>query len=240
MATDNDSDDDSGLRFIGKLTHKTEPAPLPSTGKSINEFFELKESCSVLLKGAGNNEVTPLDNPPAIVRERWAKEAKRTGSQPPGPDDDIVEVKTAGISFPGLKVSSIAKIGTNLVLPNDDNGSPEWQATLIMDETKPEGLRPIVWIYNKLTGAAKEKTADDQTVHSLSRATAEVSGEEVVFMLEANLEVDLKIPKILLKILPVNKEKAEKQGSEAIQKTLEKDIVPAMTNFREEYIKYLS
>lgn len=227
----------TSLQFVGSFTHKSEPAPLPGNGKYINDFFSQKEKSRVLLEGSGGNLVAPIENPTSVIRQRWEKEAKFMGSAPPSSDDNMYMVTTTGVKFPGIKMNSIATIGTKLILSGD---YPEYQATMAMDETKPEGLRPLVWIVNKLTGASKEKSAEDQTTHAFTRVSAEVSNGEVIFKAESNLMVDLKFPSFLLKILPVSKEKAEEQGSEALLKALEKDVVPAINNFREEYIKYLS
>mmetsp|Transcript_9911 Transcript_9911/g.12600 ORF Transcript_9911/g.12600 Transcript_9911/m.12600 type:complete len:280 (-) Transcript_9911:187-1026(-) len=226
----------TSLQFVGSFTHQSEPAPLPDNGKDINDFFNQKEKRRVLLEGSGEHLVTPIEKPTPEIRQRWKKEAKIMGSTPPSSDDNMYLVTIKGVNFPGIKMNTIATIGTKVMLNSD---FPEYQATMAMSDTKPEGLRPLVWVVNKLTGASTEMLYEDQTTHSFTRVRAEVNNGEVIFKAESNLVVDLKFPSFLLKILPASKEKVEEQGSEALQKALEKDVVPMINNFREEYIKYL-
>ena len=56
--------------------------------------------------------------------------------------------------------------------------------------------------------------------------------------IETSLDIAVQFPKILLKILPVSKEKAEEQGSNSILKTLDKDTGASLKRI-EEYFRTL-
>jgi len=115
--------------------------------------------------------------------------------------------------------------------------SPEFQLTFIKDSQKVTGPRFLVFIFNKLTGRDEGKEGKDgggggsgggegkeQAVTSFSRFFAEQSSEtEATFVIETSLDIAIKFPSLLMKILPVSKEKAEEQGSASVIKTLVKD-----------------
>uniref|UniRef100_A0A7S4JNA5 Uncharacterized protein n=1 Tax=Odontella aurita TaxID=265563 RepID=A0A7S4JNA5_9STRA len=244
----------TGLVFRGSTAYTTEEVPRrSSSGKSVEDFFAVDENRNILLTGSGN-VIEPMgaDGATRDLMDRWTREAERLGSAPPGDGDAAVRVTTTGIQFPGLKVLSVATIGPRLVSSGEGAGEggespdPEYEFTLVSDEIQVEGPRPLRWIFRRLTEGGRTKDgklkADEQTTHSLTRvrikpADGEANG--VVFTATAYLEIDVKFPSVLLKILPTSKEKTEEQGSASIQKVVEKDLGPSMEKFRDAYLTFL-
>ena len=242
-AADNDDNDEkrSGittLKFIGSATTSTDTVPLcplPSSEKSLLAFFCVDANRDILMEGTGN-KVEPMEMTTELLK-RWKSEAQRVGAQAPEQSDAMLRVTTQGIQFPGLKLLSVATIGAKLVEAGDEKDDmPTYEFTLVKDEIKGEGPRPIRFIFNKLTAGRDDK---EQTTHSLTKTTAELKEDGIAFTSSSCLEVDVSFPSLLLRILPVSKEKAEEQGSASILKTIERDSGPALENFKQAYLKFI-
>jgi len=129
---------------------------------------------------------------------------------------------------------------------DDDDDSPclvEYQLVYIKDEQYVDGPRVLVWIFNKLTGKNSNtgsgngnsgssigsgsdapSNSKQQSVSSFSRFYVNITNDKMaIFKIESMLDIAIKFPTFLLKILPVSKEKAEEQGSASVMKTLVKD-----------------
>jgi hypothetical protein len=245
------------LHFKGKETFRSDPVRLNST-TAIQSFFqqEADELRKMLLSGSGNNAAKILSQPECIsMKQEWAERARNVGGKAPDLEqgDVVCRVNTGGMNFVGLEVKSEAMIGTKLVFPdardvestsaeNDVFISPEYQLTFIKDIQKIKGPMLLVWIFNRLTGqdgkqSGNEDGKKEQAVTSFSRFFAEQSGEsEATFVLETSLDIAINFPSMLLKILPVSKEKAEEQGSASVTKTLVKDTAASLERIAKYYV----
>ena len=230
------------LKFVGEATTITDQVPIPpqasGDGKSLAAFFSVDGHRDLLMRGI-NNVVEPMEANKELM-ERWTAEAERVGAVPPEEGDPLLQVTTAGIQFPGLKILSVATIGAKLIV-DDESGYPVHEFTLVKDTIRAEGPRPIRFIFNKLI-ATRDEEAKEQTTHSLTRTTATSTDSDdqmITFTSSSYLEVDVSFPKVLLRILPVSKEKAEEQGSQSILKTIEKDSGPALESFKHAYLEYV-
>lgn len=210
----------------------------------------------MLLSGSGNNAARILSQAECVsMKEQWAERARNVGGEAPDLDqgDVVCRVNTGGMNFVGLEVKSDAMIGTKLVFPdainiestsagNDVFVSPEYQLTFIKDIQNVKGPMLLVWIFNKLTGqdgkqSGNEEGKKEQAVTSFSRFYAEQSGEsEAIFVLETSLDIAVNFPSLLLKILPVSKEKAEEQGSASVTKALIKDTAASLERIAKYYV----
>lgn len=245
------SDDSKGgmatLNFKGSKVLRSDPLPLKT--ESLESFFRESNNKNyirkLVLSGDGSNQVEPLSNSETIALcEEWSECAMNVGASIPDPeknpeDDVIYKVKTGAINFPGLKVSTVAMLGTRLTFPTESILLPKVECTYIRGEQIAEGPRPLVWVFNRLTGNGKENASGgDQSVRSLSNFyTERVEGdvEKIVLVLEGKLNIAVKFPSLLLKILPVSKEKAEESGTASVTKALEKDMLPAFKNLIDFY-----
>ena len=234
------------LHFKGNKIFKTDPIPLKADRIETLFVRNLNDIRKLLLSGSGNNKAEILLGEEANkLMNEWKKQTVKVGASTPDAEkhpelDVICRVNTSGINFVGLEVKSDALIGTKLV--RKENSSPEIQLVFIKDSQYAEGPKILVWIFNKLTGKGdkKAKTEKEQMVTSFSKfyATSSNEGDEISLVIETSLDIAVQFPKILLKILPVSKEKAEEQGSNSILKTLEKDTGASLKRI-EEYFRTL-
>eukprot|EP00554_Chaetoceros_debilis_P002907 CAMPEP_0194096520 /NCGR_PEP_ID=MMETSP0149-20130528/57383_1 /TAXON_ID=122233 /ORGANISM="Chaetoceros debilis, Strain MM31A-1" /LENGTH=392 /DNA_ID=CAMNT_0038782495 /DNA_START=79 /DNA_END=1257 /DNA_ORIENTATION=+ len=172
-----------------------------------------------------------------------------------GNDDTIVyQVNGGGFNMGGLSLKIEMLIGattttTTTTMQNENenspetlSSSPEYQLVFIRDKRVAEVPRLLVWAYNKLTGGSSGKDEAESAITSMTRFYPVVDTEkkEVVFTSKSFLDIAVKFPSLLLKILPVSKEKAEEEGSASIMKTLVKDTEPTIPVLMECYREYLS
>jgi len=215
------------IRFHGIQKISTEPIKLPNNDKCIIEFF--KQHRNLLLSSIDNVEV--VSSPSQMDIDKWnmnnvAKDSNK---------DEIVQVQTM-MQFPGLRATASSVLGTRLISIQDT--FPEYQFTLLNSYNKAEGLPPAVWMYNLLTGNNTKKKKDNLT-SSYSTVSIQRRGNEYVFTTNAELQVNIKFPSKLLKIIPLSKDTLEERGSLAIQKELEKQVGPNLERFRSAYIHWL-
>ena len=241
------------MSFLGEKVVTTAPAPF-TRSKDVQEFF-LQERFRNLL--FFRNDVSPVPNPTNDMMCRWSSELELggrveldhiDGNMELGPNESIIRIKT-DLSMPGLKIRTINTIGAKLILEqagngeeegascNLDAGLPEYQFTLLESELIPEGAAPLVWLFNKLTRFR-------DTTSSFTRVRANNAGgvdcDKIIFTTEARLETRIQIPQKGIKALPgVDVAKFERQGSKSIQRLLEKELEPALDEFRNAYVRYI-
>mmetsp|Transcript_6815 Transcript_6815/g.14880 ORF Transcript_6815/g.14880 Transcript_6815/m.14880 type:complete len:349 (-) Transcript_6815:135-1181(-) len=234
------------MAFLGEKTVTTSPVPLPpSTSKqqrlSLLEFFLNEKHRNLLFF---RNDVETISSPTRDMLETWSSELKLGGGMELdddgntcklGPTESIIQIKTA-LTMPGLNILTINTIGTKLLLNAADN-MPEYQFTLLESELIPDGAAPLVWLFNKLIRFR-------DTTSSFTRVRAKNAGgvncDKIVFTTEARLETRIQVPKKAMKAMPgVNAERFERQGSKSIHKLLEKELEPALLEFRSAYIRWV-
>ena len=201
----------------------------------IDFFRDSKHSACLI--SAGNTRESHTVAVSDELLQKWKSRALALGAKEPEATDTIISVRTGGIRFAGVTVESTSLIGSKLLLPTAANAFPSYEFVLIQDQREATGLRPIVWVYNQLTGVGDKERDKYTTPMSLSRVTPCLTpdGESVTFQIDSFLEIRINFPAILLKILPVSKEKAEAQGAEAVTKALKKDIDVSIEKFRDIY-----
>lgn len=229
------------LNFRCSRTFHTKTLPMDSLETLRNLFDEsFEDLAKIALGGSGVDNVVIIPMTESMM-ENWTNAAKNVHASQPTKHGFICKVNTGGFNFSGLKVTSIANIGAQLVR-NDDVTQTCLEFTYIDDEQIVEGPRFLVNIFNALTAADSKNVDEDekrgQSVQSLSRLYVTVSNETVVFHVDTSLDISITFASILLKILPVSKEKAEEQGSQAVMKTLVKDT-EAMIQKLESFYKVL-
>jgi hypothetical protein len=160
------------------------------------------------------------------------------------------------LQMPGLNIISQSTIGMKLLLSNGINNHnnkleddyPEFQFTLLDSQLKPNGPKPVVWLFNKLT-KYRDSTSSftrvrveqvmDKDKHDDTNDHTNTN-PKIRFVTDARLETRMHLPSSLLKVLPnVNIDKFEIQGSEAVQKLLEKELEPALNAFCDAFVLYL-
>ena len=232
----------TSLRFGGSKIYKSKPIPLT---KDMNKFFESEKTKQILLGGGKQAAIERINDDEVLnnLNALWEKRCQ-SFSEALLPSieegDAIYSVPTSDMKFPGLTLSSKSLIGTKIITDTDEKTFPQYQFVLIKDETFPRGSKIVLWIYNKLTGNDKVNRDENSTqkVESFTRVSVqEISESEGIFTLNASLNITVEFPSLLLKILPVSKEKAEQQGSESVMKLLDKELNVVLEKLHESYMK---
>lgn len=239
----------TSLNFIGEKVYKSQPVPIMHDDPTaLSAFFAQHEfRCLLFNDGDGENkiELLPNDQIDEGLIDLWTKQCDIVGGERPEPGDAVFMVETGGINFTNLKVKSNSFIGVKY-MKDPSSQKPEYQLVFIKDTRIVEGPRLLVWIFNTLTGKNKKQSDNDvneqqeeQSVRAFSRFSYEddQDGESLMFVVKSKLEVIVKFPSLLLKVLPVTKEKAEEQGSASVLKAMGKDIEAVLPKVRDFYCK---
>jgi hypothetical protein len=252
LHAENDSTGMTTLHFTGKQTFQSDPVPLRSY-TTLKLFFEQDDLRTMLLAGAGDGDEPPRALPKhesISFKEQWTAQARSVGGEDPDPEngDVVCWVNTGSMDIAGLKVKSEAIIGTKLITGVDDLALPVYELVFIRDQRKAKGPKLLVWIFNRLTRKNSSGDDDDdnqndkeeQSVSSFSRFYTKIINDDedessVVFAIDSSLDIAVKFPSLLLKILPVSKEKAEEQGSASVAKTLMNDTGAALQRISDSY-----
>ena len=134
---------------------------------------------------------------------------------------------------------------------------PEYQFVLLDEDFEAEGPPPLVWIFNRLTGKGRgnmrrhnlETSAMSDTPHLFhaflkvypsiySQRNIQKPNSMVVFHAHSHVEINISFPAVLLKILPVPKEVITRQGSQALRRSMKRDVIPGIRKFRRDFIQY--
>lgn len=241
------------LKFGGTVTFTSELIPFRKE-KSIADFFSKREHQKILLCGLNNStscgvrELRQEDINDNLVQE-WKSQSKLMGAMEPNEKekDNIVTVKPPGIRVAGLSIVPTSTIGTKCITSTEAYGLPEFQAVLIHDLPIAEGKGPLVWLFNKIVyggDPTKEEvviefgSATDRKESGLLRVWVEPKGSHFYIKASSTLWLEFQFPRFLIKFFPMRKEKGEKICSEAIIHTLEMNLVPAVQNFCDTYMKW--
>ncbi|KAL7563396.1 hypothetical protein ACA910_016496 [Epithemia clementina (nom. ined.)] len=225
------------LVFNGDYTGRSDPLP-PDTTKEAAVAFLMQDSTRDLFFSAGNTRKIELVETSPELLEMWNEVVEFYGyERKPTVNDPIITVDSI-VQFPGLKLITTAVSGV-YVMTNKDTGFEEYHFFSIADKQTTQGFPPAVWLYDQLTGSAnKDKDKFSRmsgnarsvvsVVEHLSAAEAEdsSSGDEprLCFSFDVILQIVVKFPSALLKIIPSSTEKMEEQGSKSIQKAVSKDV----------------
>jgi len=159
---------------------------------------------------------------------------------------DIIKIETS-LYLNGLKVLSESTIGVKLILPRESGQKyspttlssenncgmlyPEYQFTLLDSNLQPTGPRALIWLFQQIT-KFRDKTSSFTRVYVRPHPTT-TENVSLVFTTEARLQIMVRIPSRMNRILPqtFDVSRFERQGTEAVQRLLEKELEPALRSF---------
>lgn len=235
-----DRPDPSALTFSGQIVKTSRPLVSLDDKESLIEFFKSPAARDTLfVSDAAPVPIQPIS--PLLLRE-WQLEAQRLGVALPtreeAADQSVMQLCSKGISFSGLTVETTVNCGAKLIEHNADTGLPSYEFTMIKDSTSARGPKPLLWIYNQVMGLVNGKGGNQQkTTTSLCRiALVEVEGGLAIDF-ESSFQVKLNFPSFLIRILPVSKGRAEKQGSSAVTKFVQKGVVDSLQRFEQSFLE---
>jgi len=257
----------SSLQFVGHTIFTSDPLPFPKSNGLLMEFFTNPDHRRHLLLGEGAPEPfedgaslpavqsIARDQRTAQLLERWAGEAeaariKSCGKMAP-PDfdqDELLLVKSSGIPFLlGTKILVESIVSAKVV--TTQHSFPGYQFLLLQDTVRIDGPRPLLWLYERIMSF---KDDNKQMTHSYSMVTVQpttaTTSEEddistdqpphMTMTSESTIEINIDIPQVMIQMLPLSRETANRQGSAAIQKSFEVKGKPGLDNFIQAYRKW--
>lgn len=219
----------------------------------------------ILAGADSQNRVHVLHQPDIELYRLWHVETSREPHlATPSVGDAILKVTTTGIHFPGLALNTVATVGCKQVLQDghselqitliQDELQAEGPEPLVWvfhqltgtggNKQNKSGMFPPT-PFSLLRGnnqGGSSTTGDQQRrTHSTNVISAEYATNNedeslsIVFRSVAKLSICVSFPTILLKILPVSKQMAESQGSEAINRVVTRDIGPSLEALKKKY-----
>ena len=225
---------------------------MPDDPNTILEFIQNKQYSNLLVSAGGSRPVENVELTSKLVNE-WKLFSDKVGSKYPkedggGADCWAIAAETSGINFVGLiKVVSKGIFGAQVIVQQERDDRPVFEVTGLSDRRTVTGFPPFVAIYKKLTGEDKddiESDPDNTNVSSLARVTYQPvesdNQKKFVFTVDAIVNIKIKFPSFLLKILPQGKSKTAEKGSEAVSKAIRKDVEKSIKAFEEAYEDYIS
>ena len=227
------------LVFTADCTFTSEPI-LHFTRNQLQEFFDTPETQLLLVSAGGKRQVIRYPTLTPELKQLWLDACDTYGSVYSPLENDTALASDAIIQFPGLRQITTVLNGVKTQI--DANGLPKYVFILIGEKKQISGSPPIVWLYNKLTGADKEDA--DRFILNDTKASSVVSIVEnpdgsVAFKFSIELQIKVAFPRALVKILPTTKEKMEEQGSAAVLSAISTDIVDSLTETRRAFIQQL-
>mmetsp|Transcript_19451 Transcript_19451/g.28827 ORF Transcript_19451/g.28827 Transcript_19451/m.28827 type:complete len:281 (-) Transcript_19451:1079-1921(-) len=220
------------LTFNCDSIHESEPIPSVLKPDQVMEFFQHPQQRNCAISCGSQNNFQEVETTDELFQE-WRDRCKVLGGREPDRETDIIcKVEAGETKLLGIKLVTNVFVGAKLV-EDEGNGYPWYEFTLINDEQHAKGFGPAVRIFKKIMA-----TQSNSCVSSLSRLTAAPSGDgQTVFKFLSEFRIIVQLPSIFLKLLPVQKERVEREGSKTIGKTLKKQTQSVLHTLRKNYIE---
>lgn len=186
----------------------------------------LRTNRNLLLKGGGN-PISLVERTPDLMRE-WRDQSRVVGSELPHHDDEIVAIESTVPIVPGLKISATSIVGCRLI---KHSAKMTYEFTLIRDNYHPEGRRPLLWFYHKMTGDEKGSN-DGRSTHGLCRVTFQPSNDNKLQISYLNtVRVACQLPRRLRRLLSQNT--IEHKIKASMAKQLKKEVLQSAKKIEE-------
>jgi hypothetical protein len=187
-------------------------------------FFMTKQFRNHLLSSGGKSFIQEVEVDDTL-QQMW-EEASETWSgietSPNLENGDCVVASETSLDFPSLKLLNTVYSGVKCLI--DINGKPYYTCVSIADKRTPVGPAPVVWLYNKLTGSNTTTEYSPPGGRAKSVITIDEINDGHAIRFQAEVQIIVEFPKLLMKLLPASKEKLEHDGSVSVYKSLNKQI----------------
>jgi len=230
------------------LPDNTDPVTTTTQQQVVTQFLreQRDDNLGCIMSGGVERHVEEIPRSD-LIDQLWADCCDDTYGNEylPASGDPIFATNTTS-SFPGLTLTTTVYNGAKVVLrttdPDETNNTGQQQPQfssyvflMIGEQQTPKGFRPLVSLFRKLMsfscdaddslrpcGRAKSiftvvPVADDHNQHG-------DGGPQLAFSMIVDLRIRVEFPAVLLKLLPMKKEKVEAIATNAIFKTIRKDV----------------
>lgn len=200
-------------------------------------YFKSRDTKNLLASGGGEKKLEELsitDDCRSIWRETCAMYGL---NEVLNEDEDAITTSTTEIQFPGLTLLNTVMT----LVKHAYDEVPQYEFYLMAEKRETKGPSPIVWLFNKLTGAEpEEKRSFIPSKQGMAASKVYIVDKDGDFAVQFDLEMSVvvKFPAVLLKVLPTSKEKMEQQGSESVIKAVSKEIIPAVDKVVEKFYQW--
>jgi hypothetical protein len=245
------------LVFEGTFEYQSDllPSWITSSPSDLMDFFLQPENRDLVIKGGGNPcEIIP---PSSTLYDEWKRNSQIVQSSPPdGQHEQILAVYSDVHLVPGLSINAVSYTGCK-VLTEPQTALPYYEFTLVKEDYQGKGSRPMVWVFDKITGKHSKSNSkkimqpaeslllydtnniqnnyqeSNSRTYALSRVTikhdAKHNGCRVCYY--GHVKVVSKLPKRMLRILPLPKRTVENKVSQSIVTQLEREGVQSIDKF---------
>ena len=213
------------------MTVLSESLPSDMPQASIANILYRKEVLVAFASGGEANS-SPQEIPVTAEWESaWRKYCEKWYGEAylPRQGDSIYKSRTY-TRFPGLTLCTEVYTGVKILPRVGSKGLPGYCFLVIGQEQTAKGLPPVVWMFHQIMGTKPVDQKVAVEVDSLvpsgpikSIYCVEASNVgQLHLKLQSNFQFRLEFPAVLLKIMPMSRAKAERQGSTALSKTITK------------------
>jgi hypothetical protein len=215
----------ANLTFLVELSVSSDPLPAETTTEQIKVFLEDMETRKLMLSTGKSREVQLVPMSPELT-SLWNEQCQQEYGEAnlPGSPDDCILATDVITRLPGLRLNN--KIYNGVKKSTNDAGIPQYTFLMIGEKQSVKGPAPLVWIFNKLTGAEKKKDPSLKPSGVAKSDVAVINNQDgsLAIRYDVSIKITVTFPAVLLKILPTTKEKAEASASASIRKGLQKDV----------------
>lgn len=231
--------DATELVFDGSCNLVSDPLPTNITREQLANFMRQEKTRDLFFSAGGTRPVETYEMT-SNIRTMWEEIALGYFQSPSllPQEDDLVISCDSIIQFPGVLLTTTALNGIK-IRDDDQNGFPVYTVVGFAERQRVEGARPIVWLFNQLTGLHKKEKG--KFYPTSARAFGEISivnkDDRFAFQFNVNLKVVTNVPEVLVRLLPTSKESMEEQGSKAVANALSKDLKATLSHVQESFLK---
>jgi hypothetical protein len=215
----------SSLEFIGDMVEKSDPLDNVSREDAVR-FLQSERFLELLLSGGGKRAVTAVERTPEL-EEMWQNAYDKLEMKCQPQEIDSLLATDTVIQFPGLKLTNTVVNGVKKVEKD------RVECILVAEKRTPSGPPPLVWIFNQLTGGSAQAKFTQPQGNVLSKlSVVENEQGKLAYETDVKITIVINIPAAVIRLLPTSNEKMEAQGSEAVKKSVAKDVIPALVAVR--------
>lgn len=234
-ATKLHGDKSVSLVFQGEISVTSDPIDAPKN--ELEAFLAAEGNRDLILSLGGKRPLYKLEKSEEMMLF-WKEACDRMygPSCQPEEGDDLLASESS-FNFPGLRL--VTTVAMAVKTRKSSSQSPGCEIFVLAEKKEPRGPAPLVWVFNTLTGANKQNATSFQGAQSQISSKLSVASRDngSAFAYHVNVRITTEFPSFLLRILPVTKEKAEEQGTNAVMKVISKDVNDAMVIAREAFLK---
>lgn len=218
------------LLFQGDVTVHSDTLPKGVTTSQLKDFMTNPDTLKAFASG-GDAENSAHEVPLTADWESvWKKYCTEWYGSTfmPQKGDTIFSCNT-WTKLPGLQLCTTVYTGVKVL--KDKHNIPSYCFLIIGQKQTAKGLPPIVWMFHQIMGTKQTTENEDIPVDTLV-PTGPIKSlyciEErkhdgrLCFRLDTTFQFNIEFPAFLLKIMPLSKAKAEKQGSSSVSQTIAK------------------